>query len=297
MEQHHMEQHYDSPTRWTRDDVLAVQWVVMRFLAMGSPSVATIQRRLHWADHMLPCLESPGGMKGTGFDTIPDVGPLLALCSFVTNCAHNPDDTEWCRNVLREAQVDYLALLDTIAPLAHLYANPNDVPVQHFRTTPNDYALIPLADLPYGHSMHTCGHAERFEADLTAIRRRNKALRFVGRKHNPDAEQAEAGRRLTLAVINGAVDPCHQHQTGIDWTKVNSRAEHIRTTTTPWTKQAVEATVASAPGLTPNEQDLLRKLFVDPIRWDRGTTQVAGGQHRLCGYRVAGATHAFVAIH
>lgn len=263
---------------------------------MGSPPMRTIQRRLHWADHMLPCLYSPG-LKGVGFNAIADVGPLVALCSFVTNCAHNPDDYEWCRGVLKEARVDYVDLLDTIAPLAHLYTDPHDVPVQHFRTDPDDYALVPLSELPFGHTMHRCGHAKRFETDLAAIQRRNKVLRLVGRKLRPDTEQAEAGRRLTVSVINGDVGPCHQHPTGVDWAKVNVHAEQIRTSTQPWTRQSVENAVDRAVGLTLQEQDLLRKLFVDPIRWDQGLPQVAGGQHRLCGYRVAGATHAFVAIH
>ena len=123
------------------DDVLGVQWVVMRFLAVGSIPATTIQRRLHWADHMLPCLQSPA-MMGQGFDQVPDGGPLTALCSFIANCQSRTDELEWCRAVMRKAQVDVPQLLADIAPLAHLYSDPHSVPVQIFQPDPSAYALV-----------------------------------------------------------------------------------------------------------------------------------------------------------
>lgn len=286
-----------TPDRWTVDDVLAAQWVIMRFLAMGTPSRETIQRRLHWADHMLPCLQTPC-VKGFGFDQIPDVGPLLALCSFLSNCQRRPDDWEWCRAVLREAQVDVPTLLATVEPLAHLYAEPHDVPVQIFQSHPDAYALVPLEELPYGGSMHNCDYQSYFDDEKRRIGRVPRFLRLPVQPRDDKGERTEAGRRLTEAVIRGELDgrSCRQHQDPIDWVKVNAAAERIRTTVRPWTKENVRTASEGADHLTQAERLRLKNLFVDPIRWDRGEREVTGGQHRLCGYRLTGATHAFVSV-
>jgi hypothetical protein len=282
-------------TRWTEDDILGVQWVIMRFLAVGSTPRETIQRRLHWADHMLPCLQTPS-VKGFGFGQVPNVGPLLALCSFITNCQRRPSDWEWCRTVLHEAQLDLPEMLAAIEPFAHLYADAQDVPVQIFQCHPDAYALVPLTDLPFGHSMHSCAHEGYFDAQHNRIVRRAKVLRFVGKPRDESAERTEAGRRLTCAVSIGELDPCFQHATPIDWGKINRAAEHIRTTVRPWTRATVQAASQQATGLSDAELTRLENLFIDPIRWTPGSPEVVGGQHRLCGYRVAGQTHAFVAI-
>lgn len=286
--------HHHTQTRWTSDDVLAVQWVVMRYLAMTPAPADTIQRRLHWADHMLPCLQNPS-MKGFGFAEIPDAGPLVALCSFVANCQRRADDHEWCRAVLNEAQVNLSDLLSDIRPFAHLYVFPHDVPVQQFQPCPDHYALVPLDELPYGHTMHSCDHKDRFETTLNTIKLRAKILRLGLSTGNDTHAQTKAGRRLAKAITRGKVAPCQLHPPGLDWDHLNTLAQQIRTTVTPWTETSVVEAVQQLPDLNDIERLTLTHLFTDPIRWDLGFPQVAGGQHRICGYRTAGATHAFVA--
>lgn len=282
---------------WTADDVLGVMWVVMRYLASGSESDAVIRRRLHWSDHMLPCLQTPS-VKGSGFGDVAGVGPLLALSSFIVNCQRHPDDRQWCRDILEGAQVSMSAIMDGIEPLACLFADSQDVPMQIFQPDPEAYALVTLSELPYGGSMHGCTFQPYFEEQRRKIGRVPRVMRLRGAPRDDQGERVEAGRRLTLAVMRGDLDErdCEQHQDFVAWDLVNAAAEHIRVTVRPWTREAVQVAARSAEHLTEVERDRLENLFVDPIRWNRGGREVVGGQHRLCGYRVAGVTHAFVSV-
>lgn len=280
--------------RWTVEDVAHVQWVAMRFLAAKTGSTDTIQRRLHWADHMVPFLQCPI-TAGVGFGDIPGVGPALALGSLIANCQRHPEDIDWCRWVMDEAGIDVPALLTTLEPVAELYDNPQHVPVQVFQPRPGNYALVPLTELPHGHSMHSCGHKDFFQRELARIQRRGRLAALFGRRREESAERTRAGRALTSAVLDGDVAPCPRHDPTINWEAVNAAAEHIQRTVRPWNRDNVIAAAHTAPGLTTEERKRLSNLFIDPIRWDRGEGEVVGGQHRLCGYRVAHATHAFVA--
>lgn len=276
---------------WSVDDVLAVQHCVMRSLANYPYPNRVTRRRLASADHLLPRLYDPG-LVGLG-NAAP--GPLVALCSFLVANQSDPDDWEWCRDVMREAQISVPEMLAAIHPLAHLYTFSHDVPVQIFQEDPAYYALVPLAELPYGHSMHNCGHKVTFEKELRHAQVRNLPRRLLGRGSAAATLETEAGRRLTSAVAKGTVTPCHLHL-AIDWETLNAHAEEIRTTVRPWTRDNVKSAATATEGLSDRERIILQNLFLDPIRWNRGSSRVTGGQHRLCGNRAAQATHAFIAI-
>lgn len=282
--------------RWGINDVLWVHHAAALSLANAFEPTQSHRTRMFLTEDLVPTYDDPT-LRGPGFAEVPGCGALVALGTFYARCHHNLQDAEWCRWVLTEAGIEPSDLLADIEPLAHLYENVRDVPGQIFQQDPSHYRLVPLDDLPYGHSMHSCDHQGFFLAEHAKITRRARLAHMLLR-HPRDvrAEETLAGQRLTEAIRNNTIAPCGNHDTTIDWTRLNAAAEHIRTTTRPWTRSNVETAVAAVPDLSAAESQRLRHLFTDPIRWQPGQPQVSGGQHRLCGYRIAGATHAFVAI-
>lgn len=283
-------------TRWTIDDVLWVHHVAALSLANTFEPTRAHRFRLFHTEDMLPTYYDPK-LRGHQFAAIPGCGALLALITFYVRCHRDRADVEWCRWVFREAGIEPSDLLTAIEPLTHLYESVRDVPGQIFQQDPSYYRLVPVSDLPYGQSMHSCGHKELVAVEYSKIARRARwAQTLLRRPRNFPVEETRAGRRLIEAIRQGTIAPCENHQDDIDWTRLNAIAEQIRTTTRPWTRSNVEAAAHAVTDLSAAESETLRRLFTDPIRWQPGQPQVGGGQHRICGYRVAGATHAFVAV-
>lgn len=219
-----------------------------------------------------------------------------AIGSFLLTCSTDPETWTWASRLLKDLSLD-AALLHS---QARTVARPNTMPLYSravvFLQDPQDYQLVPVADLPYGQSMHNCGHSDRFQTERTAVQRANKMRRIIPGIATPDPE-LEAGRRLQRLLDTGELQPCNNHAKDLNWEQAMTDAEKIRQTLRPWTLTAIRHHLDPSDAEPMTDQNtLIYNLFKEPIRWEPGKPRVTGGQHRICGARNAGITHVMVGI-
>lgn len=217
-----------------------------------------------------------------------------AIGGFLLVCSADPETWTWAARLFKDLSLD-AALLHS---QARAVARPNTMPLYSravvFLEDPQDYELVPVADLPYGHSMHNCGHMDRFRSERSAVGCGNKFRRIIPGKTTADPD-LEAGRRLQRLIDTGELQPCSNHSKYLDWEQAMVDAEAIRQTVRPWTFTAIREHLDPRDVEPMTDQNtLIYNLFSDPIRWPPGSVRVTGGQHRICGARNAGITHLLV---
>ncbi len=167
---------------------------------------------------------------------------------------------------------------------------------------------VRLAELTETHVLYvlsTLAESCRAETDLRVVNRRlSLAAGLTTVLSSPvDGTVDAPGPAAALGTFLGRC----QERTG-DWAWADSHlkivgldavardAEQIRVTVRPWTRTAVRAACSALreDHMDPHTQ-LLRKLFLDPIRLPPGATEVGSGQHRVCRARHAGAATIMVA--
>lgn len=223
-------------------------------------------------------------------------GEAAAVATFLARAQPFPALYEWARGAVWQAGLNPLDLVDRAAAHPGPVPDPYVRPVTEFQPTPACYELLAIADLPYSHGLHCSATPEQDR--LIALHGRRARRRNLWRAPRPGAHRAvlqAAGRDLQERLNDGRHPPCGLH-VYIDWDLAAEDAERIRCTVRPWTRTAVGSACSA---LRPNHMDphteLLRKLFLDPVRLPPGATEVGGGQHTVCRARQGGATTLMVA--
>lgn len=164
--------------------------------------------------------------------------------------------------------------------------------VARFDPDPNSYKLLDVNELPVPHTLHSCQHVRDEEREHRSRQQQQGRLARLIRTIR-DVAPHERAASVQERVLAGSLPVCPKHRNVTGWDAINRYAEDIRANVRPWSERNVIAAAQAAP-LRFEDQIALQSLYIDPITWDGKDHQVANGQHRLCGLRASGATHALV---
>lgn len=214
-----------------------------------------------------------------------------ALADFTLDSARDRDWMwQWAANTLTRCGYNPTAIVLEAATLQR--STNYGHAVASFDPDPDRYQFLPVADLPLPHTLHRCHHVARAEQEHRARRQQQGWLaRLV--KPVRDVPPQQRATDIQRRVLDDDLPTCPMHRNVTDWDTINRYADNIRANIRPWSERNVIAAVQATP-LPFDDQIALQTLFTEPITWDGKNSQVANGQHRLCGLRSSGATRALV---
>lgn len=257
------------------DDLLKIIDHAITYALRDYPNEDALRRRLEMINK-IPAI----ALMGTGTPVhLPR--PARALATLINQATTSTDDWAWLKTTLASLGADPTTLLGEAQA-----ADP-----RHYRqvaillSSPADYVLCKVADLPYMHAPKDC-HNKPFHEETTRNLQRRRGL--LRRKPTIPTADVLAGRHMFESLQDQSLTPCDFH-TDLDWDQVLINSIKIKNGVKPWTRDAITA----ALGITSDDtstplQRFVRDLFLDPIRWDGITPRVDNGQHRICRARVAG---------
>lgn len=176
--------------------------------------------------------------------------------------------------------------------------------VAGFRAREN-YAWVPLAELPAPLSPFRCGHYRQFEHFLarreqkqqrrsawTALRRLLSPQRRATRP-DPHLPRRLAGADFVCWLRESAAPPCDWHRTGTDWARAVAWSRRCwDDPELTWTESAVRAWI---DGKVPAElRAATTSLFCDPIVWAGPGWDLGNGQTRFLALAGAGVSSVIV---
>lgn len=279
-----------------RDSHFALMLSLVDTLNTGIRACAdltTIRTRLSLMDGVAPLTFTPAlDESGVYTDDAP-VATLLMRCLLT-----GPEELDWALNSCRAVGLKPFEILCRMADTPHPH-RPYPSPVSGFRPNPDDYRLVPIADLPPFHIPSGCDHKDGWvheEAEAQSLQQPTPRWPWARQSDEPStptvASRSAADAWLELHHSRW----CSKHEASIDWRAVQARAEQVHATIRPWTSASV-LSAANPAGREPFSPSvaLLVSMFMRPITWDGKSETVGDGQHRVCGARRAGLGEVLVA--